>query len=295
MQVAEQIREKSNNTTYINHDQLFKQLIHTFFEEFLEAFFPDVHKLVDFQHLKPISEEVHTDLHHGDTRRLDIVIETKLKDQDALIIIHVEPQSYIQADFHERMYHYFSMLYNKYRKPIIPIAVFSYENIRQEPDTFHITFPFFHVLTFNFLKLELKQMNWRDFIKTSNPAVAALLSKMGYSDKEKTEVKFEFLRMMSRMEINPAKMRFINGFFERYLTLDEKEEATVMERIKNSPDMEKIMELPISYEEKGKEIGKEIGKREVALSMLKEGSSFEFIKKVTSLSFHEIELLSQEK
>ncbi|MGF6952316.1 hypothetical protein QF028_004821 [Neobacillus sp. B4I6] len=28
---------------YIHHDQLFKQLIHTFFAEFLEMFYPEVH------------------------------------------------------------------------------------------------------------------------------------------------------------------------------------------------------------------------------------------------------------
>ncbi|MGM8365269.1 Rpn family recombination-promoting nuclease/putative transposase [Virgibacillus sp. W0181] len=246
-----------------------------------------VYKHVDFQHLTPISEEVFTDLHEGNTRRLDIVMETKLKDQNTLLIIHIEPQSYIQPDFHERMYHYFSMLYNKYRKPIVPIAVFSYDDKRDKSNTFNMTFPFFHVLRFNFLTLQLRQKNWRDFIKSNNPVAAALLSKMGYTEKEKAQVKFEFLRMMSRMELNQAKMRFINGFFERYLSLNEKEEATVMEKVSKSPDMEKIMELPISYEEKGKEIGK----KEVAASMLKEGFAIDDISKVTGLSHREIEKL----
>ncbi|MUV37660.1 hypothetical protein JNUCC1_01466 [Lentibacillus sp. JNUCC-1] len=160
-----------------------------------------------------------------------------------------------------------------------------------------MTFPFFHVLTFNFLTLPLKQTNWRDFIKSNNPAAAALLSKMGYTEKERTQVKFEFLRMMSKMELNPAKMRLIYGFFDRYLSLSEKEEEMVMEKVKHSPDMEKIMELPISYEEKGKrigeEIGKEMGKKEVAASMLREGSPIDFIIKVTGLSHDEIEALKR--
>ncbi|MUV37707.1 hypothetical protein JNUCC1_01513 [Lentibacillus sp. JNUCC-1] len=210
MQVIERVRERSDETTYAayHHDLLFKQLIHTFFEEFLEAFFPDVHQNIDFRYLSPISEEVFTDLHEGDTRRLDIVMETKLKDEDVILIIHVEPQSYTQTNFHERMYHYFSMLYNKYRKPIVPIAVFSYDHKREEPTEFHMTFPFFHVLTFNFLALPLKQTNWRDFIKSNNPAAAALLSKMGYTEKERTQVKFEFLRMMSKAEVpcSPPKI-----------------------------------------------------------------------------------------
>lgn len=96
-----------------------------------------------------------TDLVEGESRRADILIETKLKGDAVLIIIHVEPQSYAQKDFHERMYHYFSMLYNKYRKPILPIAIFSYDEKRKEQNDFSIAFPFFHVLSFQFLMLEL--------------------------------------------------------------------------------------------------------------------------------------------
>ena len=143
---------------YVHHDQLFKQLIHIFFSEFLEVFFPEVHSHIDFSSIKPLSEEMFTDLIEGESRRADIVIEAKLRGDDSLIIIHVEPQSYSQPDFTERMYHYFSLLYNKYRRPIVPIAVFSYDKNRIEPNEFTMNFPFFHVLSFHFLKLEIQKM-----------------------------------------------------------------------------------------------------------------------------------------
>lgn len=144
-------------STYIHHDQLFKDLIHIFFKEFLEVFFPEVHHHIDFSSIKPLSEEVFTDLFEGESRKADIVIETTLKGKDTVIIVHVKPQSYGQPNFHERMYLYNSLLYNKYRKPILPIAVFSYDANRTELSKFQIKFPFFHVLTFNFLMLELKK------------------------------------------------------------------------------------------------------------------------------------------
>ncbi|WP_308012604.1 hypothetical protein [Metabacillus rhizolycopersici] len=130
---------------------------HTFFAEFLEVFFPEIHFHLDYSVIKPLSEEMFTDLIEGESKRADIVIETKLKGHDTLLIIYVEPQSYSQSGFHERMYHYFSLLYNKYRKPILPIAIFSYEENRNEHHEFTIAFPFFHVLTFRFLILELKK------------------------------------------------------------------------------------------------------------------------------------------
>lgn len=65
--------------------------------------------------------------------------------------------------------------------------------------------------------------------------------------------------MMTRMELEPAKQRIVYGFFE----------------------------VPISYEEKGKEIGKKEGEasalRQVAIEMLKEGLSEDPISKLTHL------------
>lgn len=289
---------KEESPGYTKHDQLFKELIHTFFEEFLEAFLPEVHDNIDFQSMTPLSEEVHTDLIEGSTRRLDIVVETKLKETEVVVIIHIEPQSSVQTHFHERMYHYFSLLYNKYQKPILPIAVLSYEE-NWEKNQYTMEFPFFHVLTFHYMTLHLRKKNWKDFIKSDNPAAAALLSKMGYEEEERIQVKKEFLRMIARMQLDPAKQRLIYGFFETYLKLTEKEEERLMEEVEKMPDAEKVLELPISYEErgiaKGKEIGKEIGevqeKRKVALEMLKKELSVDLIAEVTKLEKREIDKL----
>lgn len=279
---------------YLHHDQLFKQLIHTFFAEFLEEFFPEVHDHIEFSSIKPLSEEMFTDLHEGESRRADIVIEAKLKEQDTLIIIHVEPQSYTQPGFNKRMYNYFSLLYNKYRKPILPIAIFSYDNNWVERDEFIIDFPFFHVLTFNFLKLELRKMDWRKYINSSNPVAAALLSKMGYINEEKVQVKKEFLRMLVKMEIDPAKSTLINDFFETYLLLTKEEENVLMEEINqlSQDESERIYRLPNSWWEKGRREGIQEGhqteKEKIARGMLKEGLSIDLIAKVTHLSQEEI-------
>lgn len=288
MPLAQLVRESPPD--YIRHDQLFKELIHTFFEEFLEAFFPEVHPFVDFHDLTPLSEEVFTDLIEGETRRLDIVIETTLKGTKSVIVIHVEPQSSQQTYFHKRMYQYFSLLYNKYRKPIIPIAVFSYEE-NWEKNQYTIAFPFFHVLTFNYLTLHLRKQNWRAYIDSNNPAAAALLSKMGYTEKEKVQVKKEFLRMLVKMELDPARQRLVYGFFERYLKLNEQEEEQLMEEIRHMDEADRIMEIPISYEKKGIEKGRDEGIKEVALNMLKSGAPIKYIKEVTNLASKEIEEL----
>lgn len=283
---------KENSSKYLQHPQhdlLYKNLLHSFFEEFLELFFPDVHEHIDFQSITPLSEEVHTDLHKGTSRRLDIVVETKLKHTDVLIIVHIEPQSSVQTDFHERMYHYFSLLYNRYRKPIVPIAVFSYEQ-NWNKNHYEMKLPFFHVLTFNFLTLHLRKRNWRDFIDSNNPVAAALLSQMGYTESERIEVKKEFWRMLVRMQIDPARQNLIYGFFESYLKLTDIEEEIFMTEIGKLQEADKIFELTNSYVEKGKE-----ARMEVALGMLKKGWDIDLISEIIRLDKAELEKLRSEK
>lgn len=118
-----------------------------------------------------------------------------MRDVETAIIVHIEPQGYRQTDFNKRIFQYYSLLCNKLSKPIVPIAVFSYEENRSEKEGFVVAFPDLHVLTFRFKKLELRKKNWREYIKSDNPVAAALLSKMDYTEKEKVQVKLAFWQL----------------------------------------------------------------------------------------------------
>ena len=281
-------------TDYIDHDRLFKELIQTFFQNFIEGFFPKESCFINFSSVKFLEQDVFTDILRGDKRRIDILAEVKIKGQDQLILIHIEPQSSYQKEFHERMFIYCSRLYEKYRKPILPIAVFSYNDKRDVPEQFTIEVPTLQVVNFQYFQLHLIKKNWRTFIGNENPVAAALLSKMGYTKKERVQVKLEFLRMLSCMELNPAKMALLYGFFETYLKLNEKEEKQMRDEITKLPEEEvkSVLRLPNSYFErgiqKGKTEGKEEEKRKIAEKLLAKGMLIDDIMEVTGLSRSEI-------
>lgn len=198
---------------YMKHDRLFKTLIKTFFEEFIEAFFPDLYIYIDFSSVNFLEQEVYLDYKNSRKKEIDILAEVKLNHQDQILLIHTEAQATYEDDFHERMFLYFNYLYAKHRKIIQPIAVLSYNSKKEIPTQFNINTPIQNVIQFNFLQLHLINKNWRKFIKSDNPVAAALLSKMGYTKQERVQVKIEFLRMVSRMEIDPARMELLYGFF----------------------------------------------------------------------------------
>ncbi|MDG0791639.1 Rpn family recombination-promoting nuclease/putative transposase [Cohnella ginsengisoli] len=172
------------------HDEAFKKLLQTFFKEFIQLFFPELDEWIDYSHSRLLMQELLVDIVGAEARQLDLLMETKLKGQDAYILFHLEPQSYRDPKFVERMYIYFSRLFEKYRtahKLIVPIAIFTGDGMKNEPDTLSMALPWLEILRFRMLKLELGQQDWRRFIGSDNPVAAALLAKMGYNKKRPTQ------------------------------------------------------------------------------------------------------------
>lgn len=66
--------------------------------------------------------------------------------------------------------------------------MFSYDNDWEE-STFAMPVLDFEVLHFQYLTLHLRKQNWRQFIKKDNPIAGALLSKMGFPEDERIQVK----------------------------------------------------------------------------------------------------------
>src|SRR5690625_4751199 len=302
MQGLSSLIVKEEKPSYIPHDLLFKKLLKTFFEQFIEVFFPNFYRNIDFQSVKFVSEEIIPDAFKADQRRVDIVVEAKWKSTDSLIIVHVESQSYVQKDFNERMFHYYCIFYNKYRKSILPLALFTYD----EPwnvDRFAIEFDTSKVVQFQYYPIHLKQLNWRDFMRVENPVSAALMSKMGYNEDERVKVTFEFVRMMQTLKIDRGKQEFLFQFFEMYLQLTEEEVEKLMAKIKRDPETFDLSSLPISFVERGKRIGREEGRIEgrlegrleaqelVAMNMLRDNFSIDQIMKYTSLDKERIRKL----
>ncbi|RXI96232.1 transposase [Anaerobacillus alkaliphilus] len=308
------------NQERVDHDRLFKQLITTFFEEFVLAFFPDIYEHLDYNHMTFLHQEVFTDILKGRKGVVDILAETKLRGNDTIILVHIEPQSTYAHDFNDRMFFYFSRLYEKYRCPILPIAIFSYDDMKPETDFFHIHLPFKQVLSFHYFTVHLKRKNWRELINQPNPVALALLGKMGYDQDEKVKIKLEFLRMLLKLELDPARQTLVAGIFEKYHILSVSEENELDKYLKQIPNNEvvQIMDLMTSWEKKGFDQGIEKGiekgmekgiekgmeegiqkgieltKVEVALSMLRKGLFISDIHEVTGLPVEEIKNLQEQ-
>lgn len=163
------------------------------------------------------------------------------------------------------MFHYFTRLHEKYSLPIYPIALFSYDTPqRQEPDTYRVAFPDRVVLTFTYHVIQLNRLNWRDFVRQPNPLASALMAKMAIAPKDRPHVKYECLRLLATLRLDPARMRLISAFIDTYLKLTPQEEQQFQSELGSteSTEREAIMELVTSWMEQGIAQGRQEGRQE---------------------------------
>ena len=258
----------------IDHDRLFKELLSTFFIEFIELFFPQVMTYLELDSITFLDKEVFTDVTAGERYEADLLVQAQFQNRSSYFLIHVENQSYNQADFNKRMYRYFSRLHEKYDLPIYPIVVFSYEKPQKAAESsYQLEFPDFKVLEFNYRVLQLNQLNWRDFLSQPNPVASALMAKMQIATEERPKVKAECLRLLVTLKLDPAKMQLISGFIDTYLNLDESEEQVFQTELGTieSEEREQVMEIVTSWMRTGIKQGREEGLEEGLQRGLQEG------------------------
>ncbi|WP_340026334.1 Rpn family recombination-promoting nuclease/putative transposase [Paenibacillus sp. FSL K6-1096] len=306
----------------IPHDEAFKKLLETFFQEFIELFFPELDAMLDYSETRFLMQELLVDIVGEEARELDLLLETRYKGLDGYILIHLEPQSYKDHEFRERMFIYFSRLFERYRKDhklIIPIAIFTSDEVREEQDTLEMSIPEHNILRFQFLKVELRKQNWRRFIDSDNAVAAALLAKMGYTTREAREVRREFLRMFMKLRarLDQGRLALIMSVADLYFKPDRAQDEEILKELINHypEEGEAIMELMPAWKrwgyeegiaegiekgiekgiaegiEKGKAEGKEEGQAETIRKLLLHGFSPEAVSKAVELPLDEIKKL----
>jgi len=271
----------------IDHDRLFKELISTFFVEFLDLFLPQVVSQIDRDSIQFLPQEVFNDVTSGEKKEIDLLAQVKYQQQETYFLIHIENQSYSQSEFAKRMFKYFARLHEKYDLPIYPVVIFSFdEPKRPEPQNYRVTFSDLNVLDFNFAAIQLNQLSWRDYLTQQNPVAAALMAKMNIPTSERPQVKAECLRLLTTLRLNPAKMQLISGFVDVYLNLNSAEE----EVFKATADTmgltneEVYMEVVTSRERKGRQEAQE----QIALNLLRRGMTVEETVEITGLTVERV-------
>lgn len=254
-----------------DHDRLFKELITTFFVEFIDLFLPEVAAYLEPASLVALDKEIFTDVTEGQRYETDVLMRASFKDQNAYFLIHLEHQSYAETNFGRRMFNYFARLYEEHNLEVYPIVLFSYdEPLRQEPHIHEIIFPNKKVLKFDYDVIQLNRLDWHDFLNRPNPVASALMAKMKIAIEDRVQVKIECLRMLVGLGLDPARTHLISGFVDTYLKLNQAEEQKFQTDLANiiPEQKEEVMEIITSWKREGIEEGKREGELNIILQLL---------------------------
>lgn len=250
----------------VSHDEAFKKLLEVFFKEFIELFFPQLMPLLDFGHARFLMQELLVDIVGEQSRSLDLLLETKSADSSAFVLVHLEPQSYRDPQFHERMFIYYSRLFERHRtqhKLIIPIAIFTADEGTEEADKLVSAAGEHEILKFHFFKIELRRLSWRRFVDSANPVAAALLAKMGYNKKEKREMRLHYLRMLLKLrnQLDEARLQLVMSVGDLYFKPDKAEDRQLLDLLaaEFGEEEAELLELMPAWKRWGYEEGLEEG------------------------------------
>jgi len=259
----------------IDHDQIFKTLLKNFFQEFMELFLPDEADAIDFSRVEFLEQEAFTDLAGGKRKEMDLVVRAGLKDGgEEYVLVHTEFQSKRDPDFPERMFEYFSQLFLRYKKPIIPVAIFTDDARWRKPvlNTYDISLRKRTYMHFEYHLIKLKHLDYRQFLESENPLAFALMAKMNYKRSQRVRLKADFLRWILGIPINPARQSLLFDFIETYMALNRKEETEFESLVVREPEYKEVEKMVTTYEKRGIEKGIEKGilegKRETFRNLL---------------------------
>jgi len=123
-----------------DYDSPWKEAVESYFPEFIEFYFPDAHRQIDwacgYQFLDQELRAVVQDAELG-KRFVDKLAKVALRDgSERWVYVHLEVQGSAQAEFAERMFVYNYRLYDRYRQPVASLAVLADTTANWRPNHF---------------------------------------------------------------------------------------------------------------------------------------------------------------
>jgi hypothetical protein len=129
-----------NENPQTEFDSPWKQILQLYFEEFMLFFFPQAHEQIDWtkqpEFLDKELEQVVRDAELG-KHLADKLVKIYLKDgSETWVLIHLEIQSQEESNFGRRMYTYNYRIYDRYKRPVVSLAVLGDERANWRPNQF---------------------------------------------------------------------------------------------------------------------------------------------------------------
>jgi len=124
----------------IDFDNPWKEAISLYFRPFMKFFFPQIEGEIDWERgYEFLDQEFQQVVREAETGKAytDKLVKVWLANGTEIwVLVHIEVQSQAQEEFPERMYVYNYRIYDRYRKPVVSLAILADERETWRPDRY---------------------------------------------------------------------------------------------------------------------------------------------------------------
>lgn len=304
-QTSKKVQEK------MEYDSAWKDIMEEHFESFLEFFFEDIHRDIDFSKgYEFLSQELRKITHGSKVGKklADVLVKVYLKDGSQkyiCIFIHIEVQGTREPDFMVRIYIYNYRIFDKNKDKdveVISLAVLTDEDENYRPDEYcvkrwgfeqKLKIPIVKIIDYKIKKELIEKLE-----RSTNPMAMVVKAQLkSYEakrsdDKKKFNIKRDLIRQCLERGYARKQIESLIKFIDWIITLSDELENRLSEEISKIEE-EHNMTYVTSWERiakrEGKIEGKREGKLETAKELLKNGVSIDIISRATGFSREKIE------
>ena len=257
-----------------DEDSAWKEILDRFFEEFLQFFFPEVYRDIDWSH-KPVflDKELQAILRGQKGRQyVDKLVRVRLlTGEKAWILIHVEIEGRPGPRFPRRLLSYNEWIYRRYGEEVVSLVVFTHagRRFRVEPYDYQ-RWGNRKLFEFTAVKISSYRGREQELLYSRNPFALLVLAHLNRAEAgqdvgRKLSVKKELVRLLYERGYKRGDIMHLFSFLDWLVRLppklDERFEGWISgyERRKTMPYVTSIERIGIR---KGERRGRREGRAE---------------------------------
>lgn len=282
------------------YDSPWKEVIEVFFPQFMAFFFPVIAEAIDWA--KPVEfldKEFQRTIRRSEVGRQTVDKLVKvwlLSGEEVWILIHIEVQSQKESAFTTRMYIYHYRIFDRYRRPILSLAIIGDDDPEWRPDRYEVELlGNKESLQFGMVKLLDYDAKWKELEQNLNPfaiVVMAHLKALATKNKAQDRLfwKKVLIKELYRRQYSKQDIFNLFRFLDWVMKLPDALETQIqimIEEYEEANQMQYVTSIERMALDRGKKEGIKEGK--------KEGRHLALRETVVELLDHRFQLTEEEK
>jgi predicted transposase/invertase (TIGR01784 family) len=289
-------------------DSPWKAILRSYFPEAIQFFFPTIADLIDWsippEFLDKEFQQIAGDAATGRRYADQLVKVYRKHGQPLVLLIHIEIQAKKETNFPERMLIYAIRIFELFQQPATSLAILCDNNAKWRPTQHCLESPGTKI-QFDFTAIKLLDYadQWSALEASQNPFAIVVMAHLKAQETRKDDQarkywKFELVRQLYDRGYNRSEIFNLFTFIDWIIKLPKplaREFWTELNTYEESRKMPYITSVEKIGFERGVKQGVKQGRQEsaeiLALKMLEEGATQEFVAKVTGFSITQLQAL----